>query len=335
MQSGVADHPDILPEPTMHSNTLVGVDISKKWLDACLSGQAGVERFDNSPDAIMAWLKRVKPNLVALEPTGGYENTLCATLRQHAIRYVKLHPNAVIAFRKSRGIKAKTDRIDARLIADYAAETLARGALNQPFIPDETLRALIARRRQLADSLKAERCRLEHAEDKSVKRSLTSLIKACIKSFDAIEAAIAQHIASNPDSHALAKQLQTIRGIGPVTAATLLADLPELGYLNGKQIAALVGLAPQTRESGKTRYRATTGHGRPQVRQALFNAARAAIRHPSDLKDFFDRLTTQNNRPGKVALCAVMRKLVVIANAVARDHFNANQKTAAASEIPA
>ncbi len=105
--------------------------------------------------------------------------------------------------------------------------------------------------------------------------------------------------------------------------ATLVADLPELGRLTGKQIAALVGLAPQTHESGKKSRQAKTGHGRPLVRSALFNAARAAIRHPCPMQDFYSRLVEANHRPGKIALTAVMRKILVIANAVARDHFKA------------
>ncbi len=309
----------------MPSNTLIGVDVSKLWLDACLSGQASVERVANTPRAIAAWLDRAKPDLVALEPTGGYERALCAALRAGCVRYVKLHPNALLAFRKSRGIRAKTDRIDARLIADFAADSLARGALLPAIAQDETLRALAARRRQLCDALHAERCRLDLAEDRGVRRSLQAVIKVLARSLDAIETAIAQHINASPETKALSARLQTIRGIGPVTATTLIADLPDPriksgdGKLGAKQIAALVGLAPQTRESGKTRYRARTGHGRALVRSVLFNAARAAIRHPSPMKDFYDRLVHQNQRPGKVALCAVMRKLVVIANAVARD----------------
>ena len=307
----------------MPSNILIGVDVSKHWLDACLAGprnsRAGVERIANTPAAIAAWLGRVRPDLVALEPTGGYERTLCAALRESGVRYAKLHPNAVAAFRHSRGVRAKTDRLDARLIADFAQDRLARGALLPSIAQDEALRALAARRRQLADALHAERCRLELADDRGVRRSVQAVIKALAKSLDAIEAALAQRVEASPETQALSARLQAIRGIGPLTATTLIADLPELGQLGAKQIAALVGLAPQTRQSGKTRARARTGHGRASVRGALFNAARAAIRHPSPMRAFYDRLVHQNQRPGKVALCAVMRKLVVIANAVARD----------------
>ena len=139
------------------------------------------------------------------------------------------------------------------------------------------------------------------------------------QSLQTLEAEIAELIAADPDAEGLSCLLQSVHGIGPVTAASLIADLPELGHLSAKEIAALVGLAPHTRQSGKTRYRERIGHGRPAVRRALFNAARAAIRHPSALKTFYDRLVTQNKRPGKVALTAVMRKLLVTANAIARD----------------
>jgi transposase len=139
------------------------------------------------------------------------------------------------------------------------------------------------------------------------------------QSLDAVEAELTAAIAGNPAALALWRLLQTIFGIGPVVATALIADLPELGLLSGKQIAALVGLAPHTRRSGKTRWRETTGHRRPGVRCALFNAARAAIRHPSPFRTFYDRLVGDNRRPGKVALVAVMRKLLVTANAVARD----------------
>jgi transposase len=122
--------------------------------------------------------------------------------------------------------------------------------------------------------------------------------------------------------------LRAVRGVGPVVAATLIVDLPELGHLSGKQIAALVGLAPHTHESGKRIRQAKTGHGRPLVRRALFNAARASIRHPSTMRDFYNRIAHDNKRPGKVALTAVMRKILVIANAVAPDHLNAQHQTA-------
>lgn len=302
---------------------LVGVDVSKAWIDVCLSGSRHVERVANTPEALAAWIARARPALVGMEPTGGYERALCSALAEAGVRDVKLHPNTILAFRKARGLRAKTDRIDAMLIAHYLADAVRRADLPATFRADERLRALAARRRQLVDARQAEGCRADLANDPIVRESLAAVIAALTQSLEAIEEAIERHIASDGELDRLAKALRGVRGVGPVVAATLVADLPELGRLTGKQIAALVGLAPQTHESGKKSRQAKTGHGRPLVRSALFNAARAAIRHPSTMQDFYNRLVEANHRPGKVALTAVMRKILVIANAVARDHFKA------------
>ena len=303
---------------------LVGVDVSKGWPDICMMPGGGVERIANDPETISSWIARVRreglwPRLVAMEPTGGYERMLCRALAAASIRFVKLHPNTILAFRKAQGLRAKTDRIDAMLIARYLAEAEARGALPKAFPNDERLAALSARRRQLVEARMAERCRIDLASEPIVRESLALIVEALSRSLDAIDDAIRQHIRSRSELARLDKALQAIRGIGPLSAAVLVAHLPELGHLTGKEIAALVGLAPQTNESGKTRRRAATGHGRPIVRAALFNAARAAIRHPSPMRDFYERLVVVNRRPGKVALTAIMRKILVAANAVARD----------------
>jgi transposase len=302
----------------MTDKLIVGIDVSKQWLDLCASS-GFAERIANTPEAVAGWLERVDPGLIAFEPTGGYELVLVAALRAREVAYVRVHPNDVIAFRKSRGIKAKTDAIDARLILAFVSDKLARCELRACLLGDEGLRALAARRRQLVDALQAERCRLDHAALAAVRHSLEAVIAALRLSLETLERELAAAIAGDRHTAALSRLLQTIFGIGPVVAMTLIADLPELGLLSAKQIAALVGLAPHTKRSGKTRWRETTGYGRPGVRRALFNAARAALRHPSPFRDFYDRLVTHNRRPGKVALTAVMRKILVTANAVARD----------------
>ena len=296
---------------------IVGVDISKDWLDLCW--QDKIERIANGGEAIAAWLDRVDPGLVGCEPTGGYERVLLTALRERGIAFVRVHPNQLVAFRNSRGIRAKTDRIDARLILAFLSDLLARRELRPGIAGDDGLRELAARRRQLVESLQAERCRLAVAARSGVRGSLEAIIAALAESLQAIEDEIARSIADDPHLAELSRLLQTIFGVGPVVAATLIAELPELGLLSGKQIAALVGLAPRTRQSGKTRWRESIGHGRPGVRRALFNAARSAIAHPSPFRDFYDRLVNTNSRPGKVALVAVMRKILVTANAVARD----------------
>lgn len=302
----------------MTDKLIMGVDIAKGWLDACAGG-VGVERVANEAGAVGVWLDRVAPGLVAFEPTGGHERVLIAALRERGIAFLRIHPNNVVAFRKSRGIKAKSDAIDARLIRDFAADELLRRGRCDSIIGNDALRALAARRRQLVAALHAEQCRLALAAVPAVRASLECVIAVLRASLDALEAELAVAIGDDPAAAARSRLLQTIHGIGPVTATTLVADLPELGLLTGKQIAALVGLAPHTRRSGKMRWREPTGQGRSGVRQALFNAARAAIRHPSPFHDFYHRLVRQNRRPGKVALTAVMRKLLIVANAVARD----------------
>lgn len=324
MQSGVPTRTFSMPEKPMSINRIsaggiVGVDVSKEWLDLSVAGEAGCERIGNNEDEIAAFLQRRRPSLVAFEPTGGYERVLREALRARGILFTRVHPNDVIAFRKARGIKAKTDPIDARLIADFAAEASARRGLRPAICGDETLRELAARRRQIAQTLQAERCRLAMATTPAVRASLQRVIDTLIASRDEIEGEIEAHIAADTETARLAALLQGIRGIGPVTAMTLIADMPELGLLSSKEIAALAGLAPVTRQSGKSSWRARTTHGRSAIRTALFNAARAAIAHPSPFRDFYDRLVIENRRPGKVALTAVMRKILVTANAVARD----------------
>jgi len=303
----------------MTGKPIVGVDVAKDWLDLCRAGTTRVERIANEPKAIAAWLEQVDPALVAFEPTGGHERRLRAVLGERATLFVRVHPNDLIAFRRSRAIKAKTDAIDATLIAAFAAEELVRRGLKPSIVADETLRELAARRRQLVDALQAERCRLALAQAKPVRQSLTLLIDTLASSLDSVEAEIAAGVAANPETASRAQLLRSLKGIGPISASTLIADLPELGHLSGKQIAALVGLAPHTKQSGKVKNRERTGFGRPGVRRVLFNAARSAIRHNPTMKAFYQRLVFQNQRPGKVALTAVMRKMLVTLNAIARD----------------
>jgi len=194
---------------------------------------------------------------------------------------------------------------------------------------DETLRALVLRRRQLRDMIQAETCRLAQCED-GLARALFEPVREALRSgFKAAGGAIAAHIAGSPELSALARRLRTLKGVGPITASTLMAELPELGRLSRREIAALVGLAPVQRDSGKRQGKAKTGFGRPGVRQVLFNAARAALRWNPVMRAFHRRLVEQNHRPGKVALLAVMRKMLVTLNAMARDGTDWNGASAA------
>lgn len=305
----------------MQNKLFIGVDVAKHWIDVAIHGGPSC-RVANTEAAIAAWigtLDRTRIGLIALEPTGGYERTLQRALRAAELPFARVHPTEVAAFRIRRGVKAKTDRIDAALLAAFAALELATRGLAPLIEGNEDLREMVVRRRQLVDTLHAERCRLGTAQASAVRQTLAQLIAALETALAQLEAEIAAAIKADPALAAALANLQTVTGVGPVSAHTMLAELPELGRLSGKQIAALVGLAPHTRDSGTTRSRAVTGHGRPGVRRVLFNAARAAIRWNPVMRDFYERLTTTNHRPGKVALTAVMRKLLVTLNAMMRD----------------
>ena len=229
------------------------------------------------------------------------------------VRLRRVHPNAVVAFRAACRRGAKTDPLDACLIATYAHTIPARPA--EEIRPDPVLHSLAARRRQLVDMRHAERCPRALA-DPALAPSHEPLI-ACIETqVAAVEDLIGQRI----DSHhqGLAQTLTAVKGVATLTAATLIADLPERGRRSAKTIAALVGLAPRTRQSGTLTRRACSGHGRRGVRMVLFNATRAAIRFNPIVRDFFNALVARN-KPGRVAFTAARRKLLVILNAKARD----------------
>ena len=307
----------------MMDKMFIGVDVAQDWVDiADAANPTRTRRIANTASALQAWARGLDPaivGLVAFEPTGGLERTLRHTLLDAGIAFARVHPNEVVAFRASRGIKAKTDRIDAALLARFARDELSQRGLSPAIVGDEALRDLLARRRQLVEASHAERCRLSRAVSPAVRGSIETVLTVLRQQLDSLDAAIAAHIAQ---TEALARQaalLRSFKGCGPVVAATLLGEVPELGRLSGKEISALIGVAPINRDSGKGRQRAITGHGRPGVRQVLFQAARCAIRWNPVMRAFFLRLTEVNKRPGKVALMAVMRKILVTLNAIARD----------------
>lgn len=307
----------------MQDKTFIGIDVSQDWIDvADTSEPPQHQRIANTAAALNNWVAGLDPARVALlafEPTGGLERPLRQALHKAGLPFVQVHPNEVVAFRAARGIKAKTDRIDAALLAHFARAELSQRGLAPAVAGDDALRDLIARRRQLVALRQAERCRLSRAASEAVRASIQTVLALLTRELDAMDAAIANHIECNEAQAFLRQLLCSFKGCGLILAATLLGEVPELGRLSGKEIAALIGLAPMTRQSGKGCQRAVTGHGRPGVRQALFQAARCAIRWNPVIRAFFLRLTEANKRPGKVALTAVMRKILVILNAIARD----------------
>ena len=299
--------------------TVVGIDVSKDRLDVHVepSGEAFVVSRD--APGLEAMIERLKPlsvATVAVEATGGFETVVAASLAASGLPVVVVNPAQVRAFAQALGKRAKTDPIDAAVIARFVAATKPEV---RPLPSDETqaLSDLVTRRRQIIQMIVAERQREKRAA-KRTQKSIARLLKALQKELTEIEADIDDSVRGSPVWREKEDLLTSVPGIGPTIARTLLADLPELGTLDRRQIAALVGLAPITRQSGQWRGRSFIGAGRATVRTIIFPGAMAAARCNPALKQFYDRLIAAG-KPRMVAIIAVARKLLTILNAILRD----------------
>jgi transposase len=298
-----------------------GIDISKEWVDACWAEE--VRRFAHDAEGIkqlVGVLQQSGVDLVVMEATGGYEAVVAATLQTEGMAVAVVNPRQVRDFAKSMGVLAKTDRVDARVLRDFAnviAVHPQRRRYLRP-LPDEQrvqLAALVMRRRQLMDMRVAEANRLANAH-RAARKSVTAMLKALDKQLSSVDADIDQHLREH-FKETLA-WLDTVKGVGPVTLSTVLALLPELGRLSGRAISKLVGVAPMARDSGKWRGQRQIWGGRHEVRTVLYMATLSAVKHNAVLRVFHQRLIAAG-KPAKVALVACMRKLIVILNAMARD----------------
>lgn len=298
----------------------VGIDVSKAWLDVHVLPSGDAFRVGNDEagiDRLKARLCAVKPGRVALEATGGLEVAAVAELAGAGLPVVVVNPAQVRSFADALGKRAKTDPIDAAVIAAFAAAM-------QPelrALPDEATRLLadlVARRRQILAMIVAEENRARTATGKQMKKSIARLLAALRRELEAVGTDMDGHIRTSPIWLVRQDILTSMPGVGKTVARTLLAEMPELGSLDRRQIAALAGLAPYTRQSGKWRGKSFIGGGRSSVRSALFMAGLVAIRHNPILKAFRDRLVAAG-KPKIVALVATMRKLLTILNAMIRD----------------
>lgn len=299
---------------------IVGIDVSKDRLDVAVrpSGEAFVvERNAAGLEMLVKRLRELSPYLVALEATGGYETIVAAALAGAALPIVVVNPAQVRAFAKAIGQRAKTDPIDAAVIAHFAEATNAEP---RP-LPDEAtqlLADLIARRRQIVEMIGAERQREQRVTLAHLRKSIARLIKVLEKELASLDTDIDSAVRGSPVWRDTEDLLVSVPGVGPIIARTLMAELPELGQLDRKQIAALAGLAPFTRTSGQWRGRSFIAGGRTAVRTALFMGAMVAKKHNPILKAFFDRLVAAG-KARVAALIAVARKLLTILNAILRD----------------
>jgi len=303
----------------MESIITVGIDVAKDRLDVAVrpAGEAfTVERNAAGLAQLCGKLRPLAPRIVALEATGGFETVAVAALAAAGLPVVVVNPAQIRAFAKAIGQRAKTDPIDADVIAHFAEAT---GIQPRP-LPDEATRLLadlVARRRQIIDMIGAERQREKRATPRS-KKSIARLVKALEKELTSVDTDIDDAVHGSPAWRDKEDLLSSVPGIGPTIARTLIAELPELGTLDRKKIAALAGLAPFTRQSGQWRGKSFIGGGRTTVRTALFMGAMVANKHNPILKAFFDRLVAAG-KPKMVALIAVARKLLTILNAILRD----------------
>lgn len=306
------------------SDCVVGIDVAKAHVDVGVRGGSSLEaaRFANDAEghtALIAQMGALKPGLVVLEATGGYEAALACALQAAGLPVAVVNPKQARDFAKSMGRLAKTDRIDAAMLAEYAATLLRREDLARFLLPltearQKDLAALVTRRRQLVTMLVSERQRLQMATA-MVRPGIEAVIKFLRSQIDDVEGQMREHVHKHfADLDAL---LRSAKGIGPVASAMLIADLPELGRLDRRAIAALVGVAPMASDSGRSRGHRFIKGGRFELRRILYMAAFVAARHNPVIKAFYARLIAAG-KPPKVALVACMRKLLTILNAMVR-----------------
>lgn len=295
----------------------VGIDVAKEKLDIAVHSSDRQWTFANSDAGIgqtVSCLQELNPALIVLEATGGIEVPLVAALAVAGLPVAVANPRQVRDFARATGRLAKTDTLDAKTLAHFAA--VVRPALRP--LPDaytQEMTAILTRRRQLVEMLTAERNRLSATRSKAVRERILSHITWLEKELAHIDDDLASNIRKSPVWREKDNLLQSAPGVGPVLSTTLLAHLPELGNLNRRQIAALVGVAPFNRDSGNLRGKRTVWGGRSAIRTALYMATLVASRHNPVIRAFYHRLCAAG-KPKKVALTACMRKLLTILNAM-------------------
>ncbi len=314
----------IMPREPARFNHVIAFDVAKETVSVHILPSGQSLNLQNSLAAVRRLLKREQkhnakpalgPMLVICEATGGYEHAVIEAAIELGLDCHRAHGSSVRAYAQFRERHAKSDPIDSRLIAEYGRDKPDL-RLYQPPRPEETaLRELMGRRSEIKDMIQAERCRLEHVTLKSVRKSLDTHLKALESQLLAIGQEIEHLPGRDQTFRHRAALMQTLAGIGPVSACTILAFMPEIGSLPGSTAAALAGLAPYDRDSGKQRGRRRIFAGRGEIRACLYMAATAAIRSNSVFRTFAERLKV-NGKSFKIIVTAVMRKLIVILSAM-------------------
>lgn len=299
---------------------VVGIDVSKDRLDV-VTRPAGehfvVARDPQGLRELIARLKPLAPVAIGVEATGGYETVVAASLAAAGLPVVVVNPAQVRAFAQALNRRVKTDPIDAGVIAHFV-EATKPPPRPLPDVQTQRLGELVARRGQIVEMMVAERQRQQRPTEPRIKKSITRLLAALQKELSELDGEIDDAVRGSPAWRDKEGLLASVPGVGKIIARTLIAELRELGTLDRRQIAALAGLAPWTRQSGQWRGKSFIGGGRSRVRSALFMGAMVAARHNPVLKAFRDRLVAAG-KPKLVALIATARKLLTILNAIVRD----------------
>lgn len=293
-----------------------GVDVSKLHLDVMIKGRP--DRFDNTVKGVESMKMRLGNVHYVFESTGGYERLAAWLLMDAGAEVSIVNPSRVRMFAMSVGKLAKTDPIDAGVI-EHFAEVTHPAPSEKPSSAQRQLTSLVDRRQQLKEMHTAETNRLETAGDPEYRKMIQKHLRWLKREIEAIEKRIEQTLESDTAMKTKAEQIQRIKGLGKICAATLLAHIPEIGELSRQEVAALAGLAPYNRDSGASSKRRHIQGGRKRIRACLYMAAVCAIQHNPVMKEFYNHLVNENHRPKKVALTAVMRKLVIAANSAVKN----------------
>lgn len=309
--------------------TYVGIDVAKRFFDLYDLAEEKHQRFDNSRKGITACVKHLKkrrPASIVMENTGGYEMDLAVALHSSGLPVAVVNAKRIRDFARAMGQLAKTDAIDARIIAQYAAklQPVPQGVWDEQ---TRTIKALVARRKQLVQMRTAEKNRQEHGSNTVIADSITSMIAAIEQQIQQVERQLRDQITRTPELKQKADQLISVPGIADTTATMLIAEVPELGQLNRRQIAALIGVAPINRDSGTFRGKRMTGAGRGNVRAKLYMPTLVAVRYNPVIREFYQRLINAG-KSKMTAIVAAMRKLLTILNVMIAKNQYWNPKCA-------
>jgi transposase len=299
----------------------VGIDVSKEWLDIAIDQECFrvVQTQEVIDEVIKRKIKPSNPLLCVVESTGGYERLIVERLQTFQLNVHVAHPLRVRTFAQAKGLLAKTDKLDAYVLSAYG-QFVGAEAITPPLsVEQQKLRDLKARHTQVKEMLHAESCRFGNCVSKQVKNNIKKFLTFLKKELESLDIELQNLIEQDESLNHYQKILRSMKGVGVKTAQAMLIHLPELGRLSRKQIASLVGVAPMTKQSGKKQGHAKIQQGRGSVRHVLYMAALVASRFNPVFKQFYDRLVGKG-KPAKVALVAIMRKMLVTLNAMIRDN---------------